>query len=43
MTRTARVDENETGRDFVVGDLHGEHDTLEAMLAEVEFEAAWWT
>ena len=43
MTRTARVDENETGRDFVVGDLHGKHDTLEAMLAEVEFEAALWT
>ena len=38
MTMTARVDENETGRDFVVGDVHGEFDTLEAMLSALEFE-----
>ena len=38
MTTTVRVNENETGRDFVVGDVHGEYDTLEAMLAELEFQ-----
>ena len=37
MTTTVRVNENETGRDFVIGDVHGEYDTLEAMLAELEF------
>ena len=32
----ARVERNVTaGRDFVVGDVHGEFDTLEAMLASV--------
>ena len=39
MTRSRRVEENENaGRDFVVGDLHGELDTLEAMLEELEFQ-----
>ena len=38
VTRTARVDENVTGRDFVVGGLHGEYDTLKAMLEAIEFE-----
>ena len=34
----ARVERNATGgRDFVVGDVHGEFDTLEAMLASVGF------
>ena len=34
----ARVGANATGgRDFVVGDVHGEFDTLEAMLASVGF------
>ena len=34
----ARVERNVTaGRDFVVGDVHGEFDTLEAMLANVRF------
>ena len=34
----ARVERNVTaGRDFVVGDVHGEFDTLEAMLASVGF------
>ena len=34
----ARVGANATGgRDFVVGDMHGEFDTLEAMLARVGF------
>ena len=34
----ARVERNPTaGRDFVVGDVHGEFDTLEAMLANVGF------
>ena len=34
----ARVERNVTaGRDFVVGDVHGEFDTLEAMLASVRF------
>ena len=34
----ARVERNAAaGRDFVVGDVHGEFDTLEAMLASVEF------
>ena len=33
-----RVERNITaGRDFVVGDVHGEFDTLDAMLASVEF------
>ena len=36
---TARVRANPRGgRDFVVGDVHGEFDTLEALLAQIEFD-----
>ena len=34
---TVRVDENPIGRDFVVGDIHGEFRVLEWLLEEVEF------
>ena len=33
-----RVTENVAGRDFVVGDVHGEFETLEATLTHVEFQ-----
>ena len=36
--RTVRVTENVAGRDFVVGDVHGEFETLEATLTHVEFQ-----
>ena len=37
--RTARIEANaQGGRDFVVGDVHGEFPTLEALLAHVEFD-----
>ena len=32
-----RVEANEDGRDFVVGDVHGEFETLQALLARLEF------
>lgn len=35
-----RLSENKRGRDFIVGDLHGAHDTLAAALARVQFNAA---
>ena len=34
----ARFEENATGRDFVVGDLHGMFSHLEALLNEVAFD-----
>lgn len=36
----ARFEENRTGRDFVCGDVHGDFETLEHLLAEVGFEHA---
>jgi serine/threonine protein phosphatase 1 len=36
----ARFDENTTGRDFVVGDLHGMFAHLEALLSEVKFDGS---
>ena len=35
---TVQITENRAGRDFVVGDVHGHFDTLEGLLATVEFE-----
>ena len=35
---TVRVKENLAGRDFVVGDVHGEFETLEATLTHLEFQ-----
>ena len=38
---TARICANtHGGRDFVVGDVHGDFDTLEALLVQIEFDAA---
>ena len=34
----ARFEENRQGRDFVCGDVHGDFETLEHLLAEVRFE-----
>ena len=36
--RTARVGPNRTGRDFVVGDVHGCFRTLEQALGQVGFD-----
>lgn len=36
----ARFEQNDAGRDFVVGDIHGMFDHLEALLEEVDFQDA---
>ena len=38
MSTVVRLEENRTGRDFVVGDVHGEFRALEALLDRVEFK-----
>ena len=38
LPMTARVDANPNGRDFVVGDVHGEFETLEGLLELLEFD-----
>ena len=37
--QTQRFDENRSGRDFVVGDVHGHFPTLKRLLEEVSFDA----
>lgn len=40
MARVKRLPANGNGQDFVVGDIHGHFDTLEALLNDAEFDRA---